>query len=140
MLPTFVQWVHVGAAVVGVGGIGFLVLIFLPSTRVLSPDQQDLLLRSVLRKFRWVSWTVIVLLMGSGLYNTREVWEAPPGTYWRFLKIKIVLALVVFSISLCLTLPLKVLNRFRARRQLWLSIAFALGMAVLLISAYLRRG
>lgn len=137
-MATFVQWVHVASAVVGVGGIGFMILILIPAIRVLASEQRDLLLKSVQNKFRWVSWAVIVLLLTSGLYNTSRVWEVPPGTYWRFLKIKIALALVVFAISLGLTLPLKVLERIRARRKGWLIIAFTLGMVVILISAYLR--
>jgi hypothetical protein len=52
--------------------------------------------------------------------------------------VKIILALFVFAISLLLTLPLKIFDRFRARRQMWLSIAFGLALAVILISAYLR--
>jgi hypothetical protein len=54
--------------------------------------------------------------------------------------LKIALAFAVFLIALCLTIPLKSLNWFRARREMWLAIALGLGMAVILISAYLRRG
>lgn len=136
---TLVQWIHVAAAVIGVGGIGFLLLILLPSTRVLSDDQRDLLLRAVLGKFRWASWSAILLLLLSGLYSIRlRAWEAPWGTYWKFLTIKIILAFLVFAISLGLTLPFKFLDWFRARRQMWLSIAFALALIVILIGAYLR--
>lgn len=136
---TLVQWIHVAAAVIGVGGIGFLLLILLPSTRVLSDDQRDLLLRAVLGKFRWASWSAILLLLLSGLYSIRlRAWEAPWGTYWKFLTIKIILAFLVFAISLGLTLPFKFLDWFRARRQIWLSLAFALALIVILIGAYLR--
>jgi uncharacterized membrane protein len=139
-MATFAQWVHVTAAVLGMGGIGFLLVILIPATRVLSPEQREVLLKAVLGKFRWVSWAVIILLLASGLYNVRLAWEVPWGTYWKFLTIKIILALLVFAISLCLTVPLKFLAWFRARRDLWLSVAFGLGIATLLISAYLRRG
>jgi hypothetical protein len=57
------------------------------------------------------------------------------GTYWRLLTVKVILALVVFAISLALTLPFNFLERFRARRRLWLTLA----LAVILVSAYLRR-
>jgi len=138
-MSTLAQWIHVSAAVVGIGGIGFLLVILLPSARVLNPDQRELLLKSALGKFRWVSWTVILLLLASGVYNVRHVWEVPWGTYWKFLTLKIVLALLVFTISFCLTLPLKFLSWFRARRGVWLAVAFAMGIAVIYISAYLRR-
>jgi len=125
--------------VIGVGGIGFLIIVLLPSLSVLSVEQRDLLARAVMGRFRWVSWTAIVLLLVSGLYNVKLVWEAPWGTYWRLLTVKVTLALLVFAISLASTLPLNFLERFRARRRMWLTLAFALALIVILVSAYLRR-
>ncbi len=139
-MSTLFQWIHVSAAVVGVGGMGFVLIVLLPSSRVLSPEQRYLLMKAVGEKFRWVSWAVILLLIGSGLYNLSLVWEAPWGRYWQLLTVKIALAAVVFLISLCLTLPLKFLEPFRARRKFWLTIAFSVALVVILISAYLRRG
>lgn len=139
-MSTFVQWIHLSAAVFGVGGIAFMHIILLPSARVLNSDQREILLKAVTGKFRWVSWSVILLLLGSGLYNVRQFyWEVPWGYSWEVLTVKIVLALLLFIIVLALTLPLKFLNWFRARRQMWLAIALTLAMTVILISAYLRR-
>ncbi len=138
-MSTFFQWMHVGAAVIGVGGMGFLIVVLLPSLSVLSPEHRDQLTRAVMGRFRWVSWAVILLLLVSGLYNVKLVWEAPWGTYWWLLSVKIALALLVFLISLSLTLPLGFLDRFRAWRKLWLTLAFSLAMVVILIAAYLRR-
>ena len=138
-MSALVQWIHVAAAVIGVGGIGFLLIILLPSTRVLSTEQRDLLVRIVMRRFRWVSGVVILLLLASGLYNIRlRAWEVPWGPYWKWLTLKIVLAFFVFTISVLLTLPVTACDRFRARRETCLAIAFALAMIVILISAYLR--
>jgi uncharacterized membrane protein len=140
-MGTLAQWIHVTAAVLGVGGMGFLLLIVLPSVRRLNPEQQDILMKAVLGRFRWVTWSAIALLLVSGVGNIRlSAWEAPWGTYWKWLTVKIVLAFFIFAIVFALTLPLTVLNRFRARRQLWLSIAFGLAIVVIVISAYLRRG
>jgi uncharacterized membrane protein len=138
-MSTLIQWIHLTAAIVGVGGLGFLLLILLPSFRVLNPDQRDLLAKAVLGRFRWASWSAICLLLASGLYNIRQYyWEVTWGKSWKLLTVKIVLAMSVFVISLGLTLPLRILERFRARRQLWLAVALALGLIVILISAYLR--
>jgi uncharacterized membrane protein len=138
-MSTLFQWIHVTAAVIGVGGIGFVLVVLLPSARVLSPEQRDPFLRAAMGRFRWVSWSVILLLLSSGLYNIHlRAWEAPWGPYWKWLTVKIVLAFLVFAISLVLTLPLKAFDRFRARRKTWLSVAFGLALTVILISAYLR--
>ena len=139
-MSTFVQWIHLSAAVFGIGGIAFMHIILLPSARVLNPDQREMLLKAVTGKFRWVSWSVILLLLGSGLYNVRQFyWDVPWGSSWKVLTVKIVLAFLLFIIVLALTLPLKFLHWFRARRQMWLAIALTLAMTVILISAYLRR-
>lgn len=139
-MATFMQWVHVSAAVVGVGGIAFLLFLLIPSARVLSPDERAALMKKVQGRFRWVSWSVIFLLIGSGLYNVRQYyWELAWGRAWAFLTLKILLALAVFAVSLMLTVPLPVFDKFRARRERWLSVAFTLAMIVILISTYLRR-
>jgi uncharacterized membrane protein len=139
-VSAFVQWIHISAAVFGVGGIAFLHIILLPSVRVLNSDQRGLILKVVSGKFRWVSWSVIVLLLGSGLYNVRQFyWEVPWGHPWKVLTVKIILSMALFTIVLALTLPLKILDWFRARRQMWLAIALTLALIIIFISAYLRR-
>lgn len=139
-MSTFMQWVHVSAAVIGVGGMAFMLLVLFPSAGLLEEDERDKLLKAALGRFRWVSWSVILLLLGSGLYNVKLVWLVPWGPYWKFLTIKVALAIAVFIIILCLTIPLKIFNGFRQRRRQWLYAAFGLAMIVILISAYLRRG
>jgi hypothetical protein len=140
-MPTLVQWIHITTAVIGIGGMGFLLIALVPSLRVLNPEQREALARAILGRFRWVSWSVIILLFASGLYNVRQAyWERPWGRAWFFLTIKIVLAFAVFGISLGLTVPLGFFDRVRRRRRLWLAIAFAIGVAVIYVSAYLRRG
>ncbi|HUY12784.1 MAG TPA: hypothetical protein VMX16_04020, partial [Terriglobia bacterium] len=107
MLTTIMQWIHLSAAVAGIGGMAFLVVILFPALRQTEAAQREAVIRSVLMRFRWVTWTVIVLLIASGIYNMSLVWEAPWGIYWKMLTLKIVLALAVFLIALCLTIPLK---------------------------------
>ena len=117
-----------------------MLLVLFPSAGLLEDDQRGRLLNAVLGRFRWVSWSVIILLLASGLYNVKLVWLVPWGPYWEFLTLKIVLAFAVFAIILCLTIPLKIFDRFRERRNQWLYAALGLAMIVILISAYLRRG
>ena len=122
-----------------VGGYAFLLIALLPSLRILDLERRELLLRVVFERFRWVIWAVILVLFASGIYNTRLAWEAPWGTYWNLLTIKIVLAFVFFAISVCLTLPIDLCRRFRARREFWFTVALGVASVILLISTYLRR-
>jgi uncharacterized membrane protein len=140
-MPTLVQWIHVTAAVIGVGGMAFLLFVLRPSVGTLQPEHRDLLAKQVMDRFRWLSWSAIILLLASGLYSIRQYyWEVAWGKSWALLTVKIVIALLVFVIALALTLPFRLFDRVRARRQVWLSIAFGLAIAVIFISAYLRRG
>jgi len=140
-MSTLVQGIHVTAAVISVGGLAFLLLVLVPSLGNLQSEQRDLWAKQVMNRFRWVLWTAIIVLLVSGLYSIREYyWEVAWGKSWMLLTVKIVLAFVVFVIALALTLPLKLFNWVRARRQVWLSIAVGLAVTVLFISAYLRRG
>ena len=139
-MPTLVQWIHVTAVVIGVGGMAFLLFILMPSLGALDPEHRDLLAKQVMDRFRWIVWSAIIVLLVSGLYSIRQYyWEMAWGKSWALLTVKIVLALFVFIVALALTLPFKLFDRVRARRQIWLSIAFGLAVAVLFISAYLRR-
>ena len=140
-MSTFIQWVHLIAAVVGLGGMGFLLLILIPSLGVLSAEQREALSKAVAGRFRWASWSAMTLLLVSGLFNLRRYyWEEPWGRAWKFLALKIILSFALFAIVLGLTSPFKLFEPLRARRRMGLLVAFILGVIVVLISAYLRRG
>ena len=141
-MATFIQWIHLMAAVVGLGGMGFLLLILIPSLKVLSAEQREALSRAVGERFRWASWSAILLLLLSGIYNTRSYYREVPWKehVWKFLALKILLSLGLFAIVLGLTVPFRLFEPLRARRRKLLFVAFILGVAVVLISAYLRRG
>jgi uncharacterized membrane protein len=139
-MPTIIQWIHVMAAIISLGGLGFMLLILLPSLGVLSAEQRDALSRSVASRFRWATWSAVTLLLLSGLYNVRRFyWEEPPGTAWNFLTLKVLLSFVLFVIVLALTIPFRLFEPLRTRRKTWLLVAFVLGIVIVLISAYLRR-
>jgi uncharacterized membrane protein len=140
-MATTIQWIHLMASVVALGGMGFLLLILIPSLGVLSAEQREALSKAVAGRFRWASWSAMTLVLLSGLYNVRRYyWEEPWDRAWRFLALKVLLSFVFFGIVLGLTIPFKLFQPLRARRRQWLLVAFILGVVVVLISAYLRRG
>ncbi|HXW15305.1 MAG TPA: CopD family protein [Terriglobia bacterium] len=140
-MPTIIQWIHLMAAVIGLGGMGFLLLILIPSLGVLSAEQREALSKAVARRFRWATWSAVALLLLSGIYNvSRYYWEEPWDRAWNFLALKISLSFALFAIVLGLTIPFRLFEPLRARRRMWLLVAFILGVVVVMISAYLRRG
>jgi uncharacterized membrane protein len=129
------------AAVVALGAMSFLFLILIPSLQVLSPDQRAALAKAMAARFRWVSWGAMTVLLVSGLYQVRRYyWEEPWDHAWRVLTLKITLSFILFALVLGLTVPFKLFEPLQARRRAWLLVALILGVMVVLISAYLRRG
>jgi len=140
-MTTFMQWIHLMAAVVGLGGMGFILLILIPSLGVLDEEQRLKFSQAVAGRFRWASWSAMLLLLISGLYNVRRYyWEEPWDRAWKFLALKVLLSFLLFAIVLGITIPFKLFEPLRARRRMLLLVAFILGVVVVLISAYLRRG
>ena len=140
-MATFMQWLHLMSAVVGLGGMGFLLLILIPSLGVLNQEQREALSRAIAGRFRWASWSAMILLVVSGLFAVRRYyWEEPWGAAWKILTLKISLSFVLFALVLGLTIPFRLFEPLRARRRMWLLVAFILGCVIVLISAYLRRG
>ena len=139
-MPTLLQWVHVTAVVMGVGGMAFLLFALTPGVGNLPPEQRERLAKEVIARFRWLLWSAMTLILLSGLYSVREYyWEVGWGKSWELLTVKIVLACIVFVIGLALTLPFKVFDWVRAHRKIWLAFAVGLSIAIIYISAYLRR-
>jgi len=139
-MSTFLQWVHVTAVVLSVGGMAFLLIVLTPGIGDLQPEQRERLSKQVTDRFRWVLWSSMALILLSGLYNIREYyWEVAWGKSWELLTLKIILACIIFVIALALTLPFRLFDWVRARRQTWLAIAVGLAVVVIFISAYLRR-
>ena len=139
-MPTFLQWVHVTAAVMGVGGMAFLLFVLTPGLGGLEPEQRDRLDKQVLNRFSMVLWPSMAVLLLSGLYNIREYyWEVAWGKSWELLTVKIVLSCIVFVMALAVTVPARLFDWVRARRRTWLAIAVGISVAIIFISAYLRR-
>ena len=121
--------------------MGFLLLILIPSLGVLNAEQREALSKALASRFRWATWSSVALLLLSGLYNvSRYYWEEPWDRAWKLLALKILLSFALFAIVLGLTIPFRLFEPLRARRRMLLLVAFILGVVVVLISAYLRRG
>ena len=140
-MTTIMQWIHLMAAVVLLGAMSFLFLILIPSSQVLPAEQSATLAKAIAGRFRWMSWSAMTLLLISGLYHIRHYyWEEPWDRAWKLLTLKILLSFTFFALVLGLTIPFKLFEPLRARRRMWLKVALILGVSVVLVSAYLRRG
>ena len=138
------QWLHVLAAVLAIGGVFFMRFILCPSLKSLPPEQanvQPQVLQTVMRRFKMVIHASVAVLILTGVYRIIQIlplikdWKS----YHMLLGIKILFALVLFTIAIGLTLPGAQPNYFQRNRDKWLFINFILGALVILLSATLRR-
>ena len=139
-----VQWLHILAAALAVGGVFFLRFVLCPSLKSLPPDQRGAepqVLSPVARRFKMVVHSSIAVLILTGVY--RLIQTLPLVREWKsyhaVLGIKLLLALALFTIAIALTLPGSQPNYFQRNRDRWLSFNFILGALILLLSAILRR-
>jgi copper resistance protein D len=101
-------FVHILSAIVWVGGMLFLALVIVPTTRGLPTAERAALFGSIGRRFRTVGWACIALLLVTGTVNsiyrgvtwtnvlTAELWGSPFGTT---LALKLGLVAILLGLS-----------------------------------------
>src|SRR5207249_3745922 len=95
------RFIHVGTAIVMVGGTVFMRFILMPAAVELPQAEHELLRQRLLARWKQIVHSGIVLLLLSGGYN---YWLASQlhrgdGLYHGLVRTKILLALVVFFIA-----------------------------------------
>src|SRR5947208_641835 len=131
------RWLHVAAAVAGVGGTVMMRLVLLPVLDRL-PNGADVL-GAIRRPFKGLIHGAIGLLLVTGLYNyvvvampkVHAFREAagqgapnPMAHYNSVMGVKILLSLVLFGIAFALLKPVPALHE---NRKTWLSVNVVLG-------------
>ena len=61
------DWIHLLAAVVWIGGIIFYVMILFPSSLVLDPPQRGKLMGAIMKRYAPITWAAIILLIVTGI-------------------------------------------------------------------------
>lgn len=102
-------FVHILSAIVWIGGMLFLALVIVPTTRGLPPAERTALFGAVGRRFRTVGWVCIGLLLVTGVVNTTyrgvtwenvlttELWGSPFG---RVLALKLGVVAIMLGLSI----------------------------------------
>lgn len=135
------QWLHLGAAVVAVGGVLYARAVLGPALRALPPEERAQVLRAAGRRFHPILWAAIALLLVTGLYNVVLAADAHAADplYWQLLGLKIVLAVALFGLALAVTLPVAAFAGIARRRPEVLLVNLGLAAVILYLSAWLRR-
>lgn len=138
-LDTVMQWLHLAAAATAVGGFIYARAVVVPSLADVPPESRIKLLERLVALARPLSFSVIGVLLATGLYNLLTHLAGHSRTYHIALGIKLLLALHVFTVAILLSVPHGVNPGRDARRPRLMLGAAISGIAILLLSAFLRR-
>jgi uncharacterized membrane protein len=132
VIGVIMRTLHIASVVTLLGGIVYARLIVWPGLRNAAPETRSAVEEATAAAFRPAAFAAIGGLLLSGLYNL----FSNPGhspRYHMLLGIKLLLALHVFAVALLATQP------NNPRRARLLAGTIASGLAIVVISAYLRR-
>jgi copper resistance protein D len=98
-----VTWIHITCSSIWVGGSIFLGIILAPALKIAVPIASDRLLLMIKfgRRFNSIAIPSFVILIGTGIYNSRSfledpdiLWQTP---YGQLLLVKMILVIVVIA-------------------------------------------
>ena len=140
-LPLLMRWIHVGTAIVLVGGLVFYRLVFVPiADRVLSDEEREKLREPLMRRWKMFIHPPIILFLVSGFYNYIYVTSGQhegQGLYHALFGLKFLLSLGVFALAIIMTSTMKWSEKFRKNQALW-AVLLLLATAVVLIAGYMK--
>jgi copper transport protein len=101
--PTFVDWIHLGATAVWIGGLIFLLLAFLPALRPLAGPARTRLLAFLVPRFSSIALVSVAVIVVTGAYQTWRLiggWSAFTELDWgRALLVKLGLVVVLVALG-----------------------------------------
>lgn len=142
ILDVLSRWVHIGTAVVLVGGTVFMRYVLMPSANsTLGAAEHDVLRTQLVSRWKKFVMIGIVLLLASGFYNYLVV--AVPqhkgdGLYHGLMGTKILLAFAVFFLASVLTGRSPKFEGLRQNRAKWLGVLILLSGIVIALGGVLK--
>jgi uncharacterized membrane protein len=133
VLGVCTRWIHIASVVTLIGGFIYARFVLAPALATFPPSEGEAVGAAAVRSFRALLYTVLVTVIGSGIYNFAAKASFPPG-YQIWFGIKMLLVLHIAASAILYS----VRESGQAKRnRTALSIAIS-GLAVVAISAYLR--
>lgn len=141
VMPLLMRWIHVGTAIVVVGGLIFYRLVYAPvAERILSEEERERLREPLMRRWKMYIHPPIILFLISGFYNYIFVTSAQhqgQGLYHALFGMKFLLALGVFALLIIMTSTMDWSQKLRKNQALW-SVLLVLTAVVVLLGGYMK--
>lgn len=133
VLAVCMRWIHITSVVTLIGGFIYARFAMAPAIAALTETERNGVARRAANAFRPLMYTVLVTILGSGLYNYLTKPSYPPH-YHMVIGIKFLFVLHIFAVSILYSMP----NADESKRNRWLSGMVYSALAIFAISAYLR--
>ncbi|MCC9644643.1 hypothetical protein LOC71_20405 [Rhodopirellula sp. JC740] len=132
--------VHVATAITLVGGSTFLLLVLLPSAKLISEEAHQTLSQAVVGRWKRFIHAGILLFLVSGSYNYMRAIpnHKGDGLYHALLGIKMLLAFVIFFLASALVGRSAAFARIRENRSKWLGIVVFCAAVIVGISGFVK--
>jgi uncharacterized membrane protein len=131
------RWVHVGAAIVLLGGSTFVRFVLMPAAEQLPEAEHRQLRSGVMARWKRIVMIGIVLLLVTGGYNYYAR-DGKTSQYHMLMGIKMLLALGVFFLASALTGRSEGLAAVRRDAKKWLTVLIVLASVVVAIAGFLK--
>lgn len=135
------RWLHVGTAIVVLGGTVFMRFVLLPAASKLATDAHDTLRGHLMATWRIVVHAGVALFLATGLYNYLVVMlpqHKGDSLYHALMGTKILLALGMFFLAEALVGKAAAFDKLRQNRKTWLAVIVLLGAIIVGISGFLK--
>ncbi|GIW82684.1 MAG: hypothetical protein KatS3mg105_4491 [Gemmatales bacterium] len=141
LVDTVFRWLHVGSAIVLLGGTVFMRFVLMPQADKLDPQAHEQLRGDVLRTWKIFVHAGVSLLLISGLYNYIFVMipkHKGDSLYHAMMGIKILLGLGVIFLGSVMVGRSSMFDKLRENRKMWLLVLVAAATVVVAISGFLK--
>ena len=134
------RWLHVGTAIVLLGGAVFSRFVLQPAAAALPEPEHDLLRAGVLARWKRFVHGGIALLLLSGFYNFFRSMPGHKGQplYHALIGTKILLALAIFFIASSMVGRSSLAVTMRKNALKWTGLIVVLGAVIVAISGYAK--
>jgi uncharacterized membrane protein len=140
-LPLIFRWLHIGPAIVMVGGAFFMLFVLHPAISVLADDQRAQLRALIIKRWKLVVRTCVILFLVSGFYNywvVQRPLHKGDGLYHGLMGLKMLLAIAIFFIAELMTGRTKLAEKVRQQMPKFLGINLSMALVIVLISGFLK--
>jgi uncharacterized membrane protein len=131
---------HIAATCTSLGGLFYARMVLWPTLPDLPPPERELFLRSAIRRFAYIKWSGVIVVVLTGVIQWVFTWPlvADKSLYVFYFIVKMSGAAGLFSITALLALPITRLEGMRERRAFWSGLNILCGLMILVGAALMR--